>query len=69
MKLTEAIEGDDVEKFNQSLPMIVAKLRGLTDGVSTIDDVLAKNPTQGTSILKTALERPLDEYQKADVNM
>ena len=48
MKLTEAIEGDDVEKFNQSLPMIVAKLRGLTDGVITIDDVLAKNPTQGT---------------------
>lgn len=48
MKLTEAIEGDDVEKFNQSLSMIVAKLRGLTDGVITIDDVLAKNPTQGT---------------------
>jgi len=48
MKLTEIIKGDDVEKFNQSLPMIVEKLRGLTNGVIKIDDVLAKNPTQGT---------------------
>ena len=48
MKLTETIKGDNVDKFNQSLPMIVAKLRGLTNGVITIDDVLAKNPTQGT---------------------
>jgi tetratricopeptide (TPR) repeat protein len=28
-----------------------------------------KNPTQGKAILKTALELPLDEYQKADVKM
>jgi tetratricopeptide (TPR) repeat protein len=28
-----------------------------------------KNPTLGKSILKTALELPLDEYQKADVKM
>lgn len=48
MKLTETIKGDNVEKFNQSLPMIVEKLRGLSNGVITIDDVLAKNPTQGT---------------------
>jgi tetratricopeptide (TPR) repeat protein len=28
-----------------------------------------KNPTQGKAILKTALELPLDEYQKAEVKM
>ena len=48
ISLTETINGDDVEKFNRSLPMIVAKLRGLTNGVITIDDVLVKTPTQGT---------------------
>ena len=48
MKLTETIKGDDVKKFNQSLPMIVEKLRGLSNGVFTIEEVLAKNPTQGT---------------------
>lgn len=47
MKLTETIKGDNVEKFIQSLPKIVAKLRGLTNGVITIEDVLVKNPTQG----------------------
>ena len=33
------------------------------------DTFQMKNPEQGKSILKTALELPLDEYQKADVKM
>ncbi len=33
------------------------------------DTFQMKNPTQGKAILKTALELPLDEYQKAEVKM
>lgn len=33
------------------------------------DTFQMKNPTQGKAILKTALELPLNEYQKADVKM
>jgi tetratricopeptide (TPR) repeat protein len=33
------------------------------------DTFQMKNPSQGKAILKTALELPIDEYQKADVKM
>ena len=48
IKLTETLEGDDVQKFHDALPQIGESLKGLTDGTITIKYVVAEDPTQGT---------------------
>ena len=61
------IEKDLVSLLNQyGITPYSIKLQLLKAHFTTFQ---MKNPTQGKAILKTALELPLDEYQKADVKM
>jgi tetratricopeptide (TPR) repeat protein len=61
------IEKDLVSLLNQyGITPYSLKLQLLKAHFNTFQ---MKNPTQGKAILKTALELPLDEYQKADVKM
>ena len=61
------IEKDLVSLLNQyGITPYSIKLQLLKAHFTTFQ---MKNPTLGKSILKTALEFPLDEYQKADVKM
>ena len=61
------IEKDLVSLLNQyGITPYSIKLQLLKAHFTTFQ---MKNPTLGKSILKTALELPLDEYQKADVKM